>query len=193
MKKTVLIAALGLGLGVVSSYGQGAIVFNSYLANASSGATKITFSSLLGGGLVGNGYTANVYYSLTPVSGPAGIGAIPDGLLASGSGAPSTTDQTSAMVAGYFHAANNFTLTSGGPTVYFDVVVYQTSAGSYANSAIRGQSGVFTGTLQSGINQPTFAQFGSFTVATAVPEPATLALAGLGGLASLVMLRRKKA
>jgi hypothetical protein len=28
---------------------------------------------------------------------------------------------------------------------------------------------------------------------TAVPEPATLALAGLGGLASLVMLRRKQA
>jgi PEP-CTERM motif len=138
-----------------------------------------------------------VFYSTTPVSGAAGTGAIPAGMLASGSGAPSTYNISGLMGnsvtgPGYFASAvNNFTLSSGGPTVYFDVAVFQTGS-SYANSTIRGQSGVFTGTLATGLTQPTYAQFGSFTIAS-VPEPTTLALAGLGGLASLVALRRKQA
>jgi hypothetical protein len=196
MKKSVILAVLGLGAAAASSFGQGAIVFNSYFANsASSGATKITFLS--GGALVGAGYSYDIYYSTSPVSGAAGTGALPAGMLASGSGAPSTYDISGTMGnyaagAGYFASSvHNFTLSAGGPTVYFDVAVF-TTGDTYANAPVRGQSGVFTGVLQSGINNPTYAQFGSFTIA-AVPEPTTLALAGLGGLASLVALRRKQA
>ncbi|HEX4349393.1 MAG TPA: PEP-CTERM sorting domain-containing protein, partial [Verrucomicrobiae bacterium] len=63
---------------------------------------------------------------------------------------------------------------------------------TYGSSLIRGHSAEFSSTLATGLTTPPYGLFSSFTVA-AVPEPATLALAGLGGLASLVMLRRKKA
>ena len=43
-------------------------------------------------------------------------------------------------------------------------------------------------------NQPTFASYGVFAPTTApVPEPSTLALAGLGGFGMLMAMRRKKA
>jgi len=194
MKKTVILAALGLSIGALSSFGQGAIVFNSYNADGvGSGLTKITF--LNGGALVGAGYSADVYYSLSPISQPSGNDSLSAGWLASGSGSPSVNSLITPMVGGYFTASVNFQLNpyTAGTPVYFEVAVYQTAAGSYANStADRGHSASFSATLATGLVQPSAALFNSFTVAP-VPEPTTLALAGLGGLASLVALRRKKA
>ncbi len=100
---------------------------------------------------------------------------------------------TSGGSLGYFQGTVNFILNPyAGQTVYFEVIAYQTGVG-YDLSAIRGHSASFSTTLATGINSPGFVSFAPFTVAAVVPEPTTLALAGLGGLASLVMLRRKKA
>jgi hypothetical protein len=71
------------------------------------------------------------------------------------------------------------------------------ATGIYQGVSYTGFSSVFTGITQAssivGIpDLPNGLFLGSFTV-TAVPEPTTLALAGLGGLASLVALRRKQA
>jgi hypothetical protein len=197
MKKSVVIAALGLAVTAVSSFGQGSIIFNSYIANSSNGILT-TFSPSLGGGAVGAGFSADLLYSLSPITDAAGFATLTAGWTASGAGNPSvfnvaTPFGTSGSTLGYFQAANNFILSpyTAGSTVYFEVIAYQTGL-TYATSSERGHSASFSTTLATGINSPTEVSFSPFTVSS-VPEPTTLALAGLGGLASLVMMRRKKA
>jgi len=204
MKKSVAIAVLGLAVGAVSSFGQGSIVFNSYAA-ASSGATVTTFGPGNGaatGTKVGSGtsaglYVADILYSLSPITDVAGNGALTAGWLTSGSGAPSVnnliTQYGTGVNAGYFVPANNFVLTpyTAGTTVYFEVITYLASAGSYgASVADRGHSASFNDTLATGLVLPVNASWSSFTV-TPVPEPTTLALGALGGL-SLLLFRRKQ-
>jgi hypothetical protein len=161
----------------------------------------VNFSAQLGGGLVGAGFSADLLYSLTPFSDTAGFGNLLGGLTASGAGAPSQSNVatpfgTSGATLGYFQSGANFSLSpyTAGTTVYFEVIAFQTGL-TYATSSERGHSASFSTTLATGINPATdigSAGFTSFTVSS-VPEPTTLALAGLGGLASLVMMRRKKA
>ena len=192
MKKSALIAVLGFTIGVASSYAQGAIKFDSYNNNGGIG-TLTTF--LVGGAPLAAGYTANLVYSLSPITDSAGNGPISGSWLS-----PATSVATPFLTggaAGYF-AGPNFQLPgyTAGATVYFEILAYQTSAGSYANStAERGHSDVIATTLATGTTLAPFLNWAPFTVSPVapVPEPTTLALAGLGGLASLVMLRRKNA
>jgi hypothetical protein len=200
MKKSVVIIALGLAVSAVSSFAQGQMTFNSYLADNSLGV-PIYFSTALGGGLVGAGYEADLAYSLTPFTDTSGNGALNPLLSLSGAGTPSVNNVvtpfgTSGTQLGYFQGALNFQLTpyTTGTTVYFEVLAYQISAGSYAASTVRGHSAVFSSTLIDGPALPQdigLAGFATYMVAS-VPEPTTLALAGLGGLASLVAFRRKQ-
>ena len=196
MKKSVVIAILGLAVGAVSSFGQGSIQFNSYIANSLDGILT-SFSGSLGSGPVGAGYSADLLYSTTPIADVAGNGSLSPGWSFSGAGAPSvfnvaTPFGTSGASLGYFQSGNVFALTpyTAGTTVYFEVLAYQTAAGSYAGSLNRGHSAPFSATLATGLNLPDTANFTPFTVSE-VPEPATLALAGLGGL-SLLLFRRKQ-
>jgi PEP-CTERM motif len=197
MKKSVVIALLGLAVGAVSSFGQGTIVFNSYIANGSVGIPTL-FSGVLGSGPVGAGYSADLLYSLTPIADVAGNGLLTPGWIFSGAGAPSvqsvvTTFGTSGPTLGYFqNLSANFGLipyTAGTP-VYFEVIAYQTASNSYAGSLNRGHSAQFSATLATGLTLPDTANFAPFTVSL-VPEPTTLALAGLGGL-GLLLFRRKQ-
>jgi len=196
MKKSVILAVIGLSAAAVSSFGQGSISFNSYNAG-SSGSTKIKF---LASGLAvptSAGLVADILYSLTPITEGAGNGALNPGWSTSET-APSINSMITPIGnggAGYFTPVPNFTLNpyTAGSTVYFEVIGYLASAGSYANSlADRGHSASFSFTLATGQNLPVDATYGSWTIAP-VPEPTTLALAGLGGLASLIALRRKQA
>jgi hypothetical protein len=198
MKKSVVIAVLGLAVSAVSSFGQGSMIFNSYTANDSAGVLT-HFSGGLGSGLVGAGYSADLLYSLTPIADVAGNGPLTPGWSLSGAGVPSvqsviTPFGTSGVLLGYFQSPANFGLNvyTAGTTVYFEVLAYQTAAGSYANSlAGRGHSATFSTTLATGATPPPLmVDFGAFTVSP-VPEPTTLALAGLGGL-SLLLFRRKQ-
>jgi hypothetical protein len=200
MKKSVVIAVLGLAVGAVSSFGQGAISFNSYFANGSLGFQTM-FSGALGSSAVGAGYSADLLYSLTPISDVAGNGSLTPGWIFSGAGAPSVNNVitpfgTTPATLGYFQSPANFMLNpyTAGTTVYFEVIAYQTAAGSYdASLAGRGHSAEFSATLAVAPNLPGFVSFTPFTVSPAgvIPEPTTLALAGLGGL-SLLLFRRKQ-
>jgi len=207
MKKSVILAVMGLSVGAISSFGQGSIVFNSYNADGvGSGFTTTTFGANTSGytGLVGSGTSAGVFdadvlYSLTPITDAAGNGALTAGWLTSGSGSPSVNSLVTAFGtggnAGYFVPTHDFTLNpyTAGSTVYFEIIAFNGS--SYANATIRGHSASFSDSLATGIVTPVNATWSSFTVAAVAPtpEPTTLALAGLGGLASLLALRRKQA
>jgi hypothetical protein len=81
---------------------------------------------------------------------------------------------------------------TAGTLVYFEVIAYQTGQ-TYASSTIRGHSASFSEVLATGAIQPgTMDAMAPFSVFTAVPEPTTMALGGLG-LASLLLFRRKQA
>jgi|ERR1700690_2077311 len=192
MKKSVVLAVLCLGVGAISSFGTGSIRFDSYLANNSAGIQ----TDFWNGVPVGAGYSADLLWSLTPITEAAGEGALTAGWNVSGSGAPSLYNVATPFLtgdfAGYFVSGFNFELNpyTPGTTVYFEVIAFQTAAGSYANSMMRGHSASFSATLATGINLPPVVSFAPFIVGT--PEPTTPALAGLGGL-SFLLLRRKQA
>jgi len=199
MKKSVILAVLGLSVGALSSFAQGSIGFSSYFADGGSGTTKITFgSNTLGfSGNVGAGFDVDVYYSLTPFSDTAGNGSLNAALLSSTSGSPSVNSMVTVPSNGLLSPASNFVLNPyANQTVYFEMVGWQISGGSYANAIMRGHSAEFSTTLATGNNAPAASPlYSSWAISqvAAVPEPTTLALAGLGGLASLVALRRKQA
>jgi hypothetical protein len=194
MKKSILLAVLGLAAGVVSSFGQGNVVFTSYLANNSAGATTTIFGSST---LVPAGYTASLFYFIGTISDPvvnssaASIASVPTGLTASGF---TKSYATGSATAGYFDGpVVSIPGYASGP-ITFEVVAY--NGASYASSTIRGRSGSFTmNSIATGLAAaPSLGNngqaFPNFFVAS-VPEPTTMALVGLGGLA-LVAFRRKQ-
>jgi hypothetical protein len=202
MKKSIVIAVLGLTAGAVSSFGQGTITFNSYIANNSVGILTTYGNGITGTGHSAGlgldaGWTAGLLYSLTSFTDSATTDSATasNPLLAGLTTAPNTAIyQTSAGGTPGYYQGSPFQLAGGtdGQTVFFEVVAYQTGL-TYATSTVRGHSAEFSGVLHSGVNQPVnMDNMQTFSV-FAVPEPTTLALAGLGGLASLVMLRRKTA
>jgi hypothetical protein len=192
MKKSLFIAALGLGaVTATSSYAQGYVAFSSYVADGALGAS--TSFSFFKTGLVGAGYTADLYCALGTVSDPVNNSSFisiispPTGLTDLGVFAAydNSGAATGADGLGYF---NGPTVTMPGYTggsVTFEVVAFQTSLG-YANSIFRGRSGAFTmdDITTSPSNPVTF--FGdngqpmpNFFV-VGMPEPSTLVLAGFG-------------
>ena len=196
MKKSIFLAALGLAIGAASGFGQGYVCFSSYGANNGVGATT-SFSFYAGTGLVGSGYTAELYYALGTVSDPVdnywliNIMSLPTGLTSLGATANYLTGEGAGYFDGRVVSIPGYT---GGP-ITFEVVAYNGS--SFAASARRGRSGSFTmNSLGSpgfpapclgdnGQNMPNFFVSG-------MPEPTTLTLAGLGGLMALTAMRRKK-
>jgi len=117
---------------------------------------------------------------------------------------------------GYYDDSSPITLagwsSTTAATATFYVEAWETSGtyaggGTYTNSLLTGASGLWTETTavtESGANPGTYGIVPSAdpsdtflsgpptTIMSTVPEPTTLALAGLGGLASLVAFRRKQ-
>jgi len=191
MKKIIVLAALGLAASAVSSFGQGTVLFSSYYANNSAGAYTYLFGTTTA---IPDGFHADLYDAAGAVSDPvnntlqSSVTAIPAGLTDLGVLGVTYSG-------GFFSAANPVTVATSGQ-ITFEVVAFNGS--TYANSTIRGRSGSFTMTGLNAAPAPTNGlgdngqAMPNFYVAP-VPEPTTLALAGLGGLASLVALRRKQA
>jgi PEP-CTERM motif len=201
MKKSIFIAVLGVAASVASSYGQGSIFFSSYTANDNLGATTSFFNGSSVGALAGIPLTAQLYYALGTVSDPvnnssvASIMSAPTGLTLL-SGATAAFDNSGAAtgaaglgyydggvvtIPGYVSGPVTFEIVSSG---VFNGQTYDGRSGSWTESSIAGP-GLPAGNFgDAGVMPNAF-------VATVVPEPTTLALAGLGGLASLVALRRK--
>ena len=205
MKKSIFIAVLGVTATIASSYGQGYINFSSYAANGT-GATTSMFTD---SSLIGSPFQAELLYSLTPVSDPvnntlassiisdpnAGLTAIPSSLAAF----DNTGAATGALGLGYYDGT---TLNNGvaviipgylSGAVTFEVIAF--NGADWADSSFRGgRQSLFSLRLITSAGQPAnvFSALPNSFVAP-VPEPATLALAGLSGFASLVAFRRKQA
>jgi len=195
MKRKIIASVLGMAAcaAVTSAYGQGSVFFNNYYLNSSStivAVAPITFAS--NGHNVGSEFNVDLLYSFG-----AGIGTT--WTLTPGSLTPilagNDGDPTSAGAGIFGGSSVTIPGYTSGP---IDFIVEAFNGTSYGNSSIIGQSGVVqlssiaTGTAIPGdLYTGAITPLAGFTVSP-VPEPATLALVGFGGLASLVALRRQK-
>lgn len=204
MKKSVLLGIVGVtGLVAGSSFGQGFIQLNNYFT----GGNQVTYGANVPAngisgalGTVGDGltsaWTIGLYFSPTAVSESGGIG-IPASPLVLGTGGGSTVAVATgnSSTAGYYYAGPEFnTGLAAGANVWVEVIAYP-SGSTYANALYRGHSAAFqmvTVPVTSTTPEFTGSFPGSNIIVAPVPEPATLALAGLGGLSALVALRRKQ-
>ena len=195
MKKTIIALAVGSAAICLTnvSFGQGQVAFCNY-ANGGALTAPVTIS---GSGLAcGPSYTADLLYSFN------GTSYTDSGFTA---GFLGTADGDTANGAGFFGNQTLYATIPGysSGNVWFEVQVYNGS--SYASSTIRGISAPVElnnlataanslppGSLLSD-NTAAVSPLQAFTVsAVPVPEPGTLALAGLGGLGMLLAFRRKK-
>ena len=207
MKKSLVLGILGFATATVSGLGQGSIFLDTY--QASNGPQQVVYSAVLGGGVVPASFTAGLYYDPTPnqnivgsiASDPTGY-ADPSSLnsalvLATGTGSTAPFINSS----GEFEAAASFNIQPGVTTPAqssYTIMVVAYNGSSYDTSTIRGHSApvyiqdsapaVVYGS-DVGFSFPPTATL--FTVYS-VPEPAALALGGLG-LAALVLARSRKA
>jgi hypothetical protein len=198
MKKSIILSILGLTAAAVSSYGQGTIPFNTYNASNSVGILT-TYGSGGNAGLgINSTFTGELLWSSVNIPDVATTGPVAAGTqLTAGWNVGSVgTFNTGAASAGYITAPNLVITSAVGTSLYFEVVAF--TGASYASTGFSGHSATFTGSLVTGEtpsdpNQINNLQPFSVYNVVASPEPTTLALAGLGGLASLVALRRKQA
>jgi hypothetical protein len=210
MKKSILLATLGLTTSVVSSYGTGYVYFSSYNANlnnpsfSADSPTAITtlYASLYyNGSPIGKPFQADLYYSLGAVADPVNLSSvssiisIPTGLTDLGVFSAYANSGITApnSVRGYFDDLTPVTIPGyTGGQITFEVVAFNGS--TYADSTIRGRSGSFTmdGIATGPENVPNLGDNGSFMtdfIVQSVPEPTALALAALSSLAALTILR----
>lgn len=200
MKKSLLLGIVGLAAGAVSSFGQGQIFLDNYNSSAH---PLITYGTGAGGtfgeGLVGSQWTVGLYYVVGTVAGDATAGnGLVSGQLGLGTGTGSTVGFLGAGYAGQFASVPTFVASTATTATTITVEIIAYNGTSYADSTIRGHSTAF----QMSANVPpigTVLPVGDFmstfavSQVSVVPEPSTLALAGLGGFGMLMALRRKKA
>ncbi len=189
MKKSIVLAVIGLAAGVTTTFSQGLAYFDSYYLD-------IPING------VAPGFTAALVYSLTPMTDSAGNGAINPGFSTAYQSPDSSNPANGLMTASFFDSDGAYYFFGHGNSLYFELPSYTGSANvyfevlayngaSYDTSTIRGHSAAFGTPLATGANSPVYLPFASFAV-SAVPEPTTLALGGLG-LAALFLFRRKQA
>lgn len=192
MKKSIFIAVIGAA-SAVACYGQGKVIFSNYYS--SSQTTGVYYGDGPAAGLFcGPEMTATLLYGDSTATSIAQLSPVPGATALLGYGYATGPDAI-ATGAGWFQ---NQTVTvdagAGGTTYAFAIMV----SGMYQGTDYIGYSQIGYGATQSGLgNVPTIpanVQQNSFAVTMVpVPEPGTLALAGLGGFGMLMAFRRKKA
>jgi hypothetical protein len=177
MKKSVVASVLGIAAAVsmaTSAHGQGSVWFDTYANTQDYVAITWTTDPSLAppgqaGQTVGPGFTAMLFSSVDGFAAPLATSPV----LSSG-GEQGYIRGGIITVPGY---------ASGPITFRIDV-----SGNGAIGSATFTEPSIATGLNPAGF----FSQLpATFSVAI-VPEPSTIALAGLGGLSLLLMLRRKK-
>jgi hypothetical protein len=178
MKKLILTAALGVAC--VSALAQGSFLFN----NGGNGANAPVFDTD-GTTKLGPAFKADFYWA---------AGTVTDSTLLADLNHP-----ISFAGSGFFLGGVTSIPGTGAQTITAQVRVWDAASGSsWAQAAVLpgakvGESALFSLALVTGATPPNaLANMTSFSVSiVAVPEPSTLALAGLG-LAGLLVLRRRK-
>jgi hypothetical protein len=196
MKKSIFIAVLGMSACVVA-YGQGKIDFSNYGGTSSPTVKYGAGTGAKQGQTIGSSFTAQLYYYVgtSALDVPTSYAQFTSsfatplpafGTTVNGSGADN------AALSGWFEGGvvqvPGITAANAGFTSFY--ILASNGAGISGDSAIF--SAPVSASASSGATTMAQAVTG-WTVTTAVPEPTTLALAGLGGLASLIALRRKQA
>ena len=207
MKKSLVLGILGLAAGAVSSYGQGNIYLDNYL---SSTYNPIYLGAGLGGSLAPVGFTVGLYYDHTAnqdITGsiafdPTGY-ALPSQLNPALTVATGPGSTAPIVLPGYFMATTSFLIQPSAAVPAqssYTIMLVAYNGGSPDTSTIRLHSVAVY--IQDAAPSVAFgADIGyafpagvpMFTGALPIPEPGTLALAGLGGLGMLFALRRKRA
>ena len=204
MRKSALLAIFGLSAGMMSTYGQGFVDFSSYLANGGYGAlTSYIFSKT---GPVGIGYTAYLYCAFGAVSDPVNdssfvsIESPISGAFKLVPGSATAYDNSGSAIGeaglGYFDGpVVTIPGYTGGP-ITFEILAISD------NGVHDGRSGSFTmdSIPTSPLLPPSY--FGDngqpmpdFYVAgepVPGPEPATSAIAAVGGLIAFITFYRRK-
>lgn len=207
MKKTLVAAILGL-TAAVSVQAQGFIQLYNYSASTPTTGINnnlIVYGPNSGGTLndpVAGGFTVGMYYfvgdNAAAVNGAFGSPTdIPTGMTFGGTGTGASAnlggDGFPAGTYGNYSSFGGALFAPGNQATDFTVtiVVVAFNGADYASSLVRGHSQAFTMTAKTfGVPDQTGAFMNGFAV-TAVPEPSTFALAGLG-LAGLLIFRRRK-
>ena len=206
MKRSIFIAVLGM-VSASAAFGQGKIIFSNYLSSTAPKIKYNTNAALVpatkAGLAVGSGVTAGLMYYVGTSSSdiPTSLAqmtlATVTSVFGTGSGAQNADGGSAAgWFTGSVYQVPGVTA-SNNLFVSFDILAY--IGATYAGATYSGFSSIFqtpttvaSGSGNIAMNPGAWQNFTIQSVAP-VPEPATLALAGLGGLASLVALRRKKA
>jgi hypothetical protein len=185
MKKYIVMAALLGALMVPAVKGQGTFQFgnvgldiNGNVVDApifnTDGITPLSD--------VGGRYQASVYWALGSGQPLGSLSVI----------APYTQSGVGVSAPGYIIPANQVPITGAnvGDVVTLMLVAWDTTTGATWNLATtKGQSLLVNYALVAATSGATTPQFSSF--ALVVPEPSTMALAGLGAAALLIFRRRK--
>jgi len=196
MKKSLVLGIIGAGAFATSMLGQG-VQSGNYSGDSGAIGNPIVYAATgvpagKAGLAVGSDFSGELLY----LTGGNYV-AIPSSITPFGS-LPSVPDGDAGDVAGYQISANVQVPGWTSGSVSFEWTAFNNVAiGGFAADTITGTSAPFTITPVSSAlpDYPDFAAgsgYAAFTV-SGVPEPTTLALTGLGALASLVMFRRKQA
>jgi hypothetical protein len=212
MKRSIIAAILGVAASVATTYGQGIILFNNYAshnynpvvttlgANVASPTVEVALFYVLGNA---TGDTTSQFLTaagsavattfIDPTLNSAGSygGTGPGGYYDDGTAvslASWTTSQTATFMVEAWDTTAGGTYTTAGNLIGTSALWTEVVDPGYASSTLTGY-----GIIPSSLGAPAeFMNTGMPTLVMSVPEPTALALAGLGGLASLMAFRRKQ-
>jgi len=201
MKKLIL-SVTALAACSVGAYAQGTITFNGKL-NANTSPSATSGGEVFIGGVLDT--TTDINAELLYSSTQNGTFSPVVTLLLSSSASASTpalgqisgaSGDVTDFPGHLFDPSGNtyqFNAIGVGATAYFEVEGWLGTSSTYDTTVAHGTTAVFSETLTSPTAQPqaSIDQMPALNLTTAVPEPSTLAMAGVG-LASMLIFRRRK-